>query len=469
MNFRTILLSFVAGCAALLAAQSCTKVSLTAEDFISSVEFAKCDNALRVPIDLTFNKPCFYQVEYWAKDAPQKKYSTRKFQSLDGKGHLCVMFLYPTTTYEYCLVVDSDGTEYRSGTSAFITGALPVDIPDFNLSYSYPNTEIPGYIMQMEAKTDGYLTFCDTDGNIVWYEKMEDAIRQAYYDPESRTVAMNLGFKTGQNSKFQRLGAEIVLMDLEGNRIIDMPSSPQTIDLPHHEIKQMPDGNLLFLHNVVKKFDMTSRGGSAEEEVYGEGFSIVTKDFRTIWTWDCFRELDPVNDEYLYDNGSYSDLIHSNSVAWDDKGHYYMTSNHLSELWKIDAGTGDVLYRLGPNGNIKIDEDCFANGLHAAVVLGEDKILCLDNGRDTGVSRALVYEINAASRTAHVSLNVAIPAELSSRDRSNVCLSKDGKMLYFGSTQGRAGIFTDLDGNVLKVITRKQISYRSYYYEDIEY
>ena len=179
--------------------------------------------------------------------------------------------------------------------------------------------------------------------------------------------------------------------------------------------------------------------------------------------------MDPFNsDDIILEGGAVKDFLHANSVNWDSNGDYYMTFNRRSELWKIDGATGKVLYRVGPKGNVKLDESGFASGLHAVEPLAPNKLLCLDNGEERGYSRALIYEVDPAAMSAKVTMSVDFPAEFSSLDRSNVQLICNGTMLMFGSTLGRCALFADLEGNVLKVIKRNGISYRTYYYEDIK-
>ena len=66
--------------------------------------------------------------------------------------------------------------------------------------------------------------------------------------------------------------------------------------------------------------------------------------------------------------------------------------------------------------------------------------------------------------TARATLSIRLPSDLSSTDRSNAQLLQDHSLMFFGSTQGRASVITDLDGNLLWVLRRSGISYRSYYY-----
>ncbi|MCF0176114.1 MAG: aryl-sulfate sulfotransferase [Bacteroidales bacterium] len=429
------------------------------------------ENSLRVPISLSFSKPCTYHIDYWKEGEQSGRQSTEETASAGKTERVTVMFLYPETNYEYQVVVkDTKGQYLYSEVSKFTTGSLPVGFPEYTVSGSYPTRNIPGYILQWQATKPGYISFCDTEGKVVWYEVLEMAVRQATYDEATKTVSMLLGFKTSQNDPdFQRWGAKIVLMDLEGNRTIDLTAASDNIDFPHHEIKRMPDGNIAILHGVTKQFDLTSIGGEANTTIYGDGITIVTPQMEKIWSWDCFCELDPLRDEYLDAVKRKNDLIHANSISWDEKGNLYMTVNFLNELWKIDRKSGKVLYRVGDYGNVTLPENGHASGLHAGEPQAEDLVLCLDNGSDIGTSRAVMYKIDSEACEASVELSVAIPSELSSRDRSNCHFTKDKSMLFFGSTMGRASIFTDLDGNVLKVLKRTGISYRSYYYETIEY
>jgi len=385
-------------------------------------------------------------------------------------GKAVIMFIYPKTSYEYQVVISGDGgKEFRSDIFQFTTGSLPIGIPEYEVSGSYASQAIPGYIIQWQATKPGYVTFCDTDGAVVWYEVLEMAPRQVTYDEATRTISMTLGFKVSSSGPFQRMCTKIVVMDLEGNRSIDIASAQENIEWPHHEIKRMPDGNIAILHGVTKVFDLTTIGGEANTTIYGDGITIVTPQMEKVWTWDCFTELDPLEDDYLDAVTRKNDLIHANSISWDEKGNIYFTSNYLNELWKIDRATGKVLYRVGDYGNITLPENGHASGLHAAEPQAEDLVLCLDNGSDKGISRAIMYKIDTVAKSASVELSVSIPSELSSRDRSNCHFSRDKKMLFFGSTMGRCNVFTDLEGKVLKVLKRTGISYRSYYYETVEY
>lgn len=427
-------------------------------------------NVLRVPIDLTFHRDCRFSVTYWTASDKSDAVTTQVTESSGLKATKTLMMLKAKTTYNYQVNIEDGGKTATSPVEQFTTESLPAGVPTYYVTVDKMTRKLKGYLMQWQASTPGYITFCDTEGNVVWYEKFDQPIRMAYMDSTTRTIAVLTGFRDGVSSKqFQRLCDKIIVTDLYGNRSVDWTASAENVAYPHHDIKIMPDGNLLLVNNVTRTFDLSSVGGAAGTEVYGDGFTVISPKGAVLKTWNAFDDVDPIRDNgYLSSAENWYDLLHANSVNWDSEGNYYMTFNRLNELWKIDKTTGKVLYRVGPQGNITLQNDHFPSGIHSAQPLAPNEILCFDNGSNVGQSRAIIYKVDPVAKTARVTMAVTIPSEFSSIDRSNVQLL-GSTMLMFGSTMGRACVFTDLSGNILKVIKRGGISYRTYYYEQINY
>ena len=84
------------------------------------------------------------------------------------------------------------------------------------------------------------------------------------------------------------------------------------------------------------------------------------------------------------------------------------------------------------------------------------------------MTRALIYEIDPAAMSATASLEVPLPAEYGSQNRSNACFIDDNLML-FGSSGAKAAIFTDLEGNVKRVIQCDFLPYRAEYIQNLTY
>lgn len=462
--------------AVLMASVACekTKVIDSAEALLSSIQVSAAkDNALRYYADMNFTAPCSFKAEYWETSDPSSVRNTRTFESDGTTGRLPIMFVKANTSYTFKVTVSYEGKDYTTKDSfEFTTKSLPLGVPEYTVDESFPHDlKLPGYILHGQASSPtGYLVFTDTDGNVVWYQDFDEAVRHFYFDQKSRTIVVLTGFKNSLSDvKFQRFCNNYIRIDLEGNILEAWKTSPSNIEYPHHDIKVDADGNLVILHGVSRNYDLTPIGGGSSVDVFHDGFTVIGPDGTKLFTWDTSDTVDPVNDKYLNTLDTYYDLVHANSVSWDEAGDYYFTLNNLNELWKIDGKTGKVLYRVGDNGNIDIPADAHTSGIHSSVPLAPDKVLVFDNGSKSGISRALVYDINASAKTASVSLSVPIPSSLSSTDRSNCELLEDEGLIFFGSTAGRCCLFTDMDGNIRKVIRRSGVSYRTHYFSSIEY
>ncbi|MCR5019281.1 MAG: aryl-sulfate sulfotransferase [Bacteroidales bacterium] len=433
---------------------SCSK----GEETLKVVAVAgKGENELRVPVSVRFSSPCEYWIEYWKDGGKVEK--TRIYRCEGSEADATIMFLYPGTTYTFRVVARSGEQTAYSEEESFTTGDLPVDVPKYRVKVTDTSRQIPGLLMQSSAGNPGFVTFCDTDGMILWYERFDEAVRQATFDPRTGTILVNLGFRFDPNGNFQRIADKTVMLDLFGNRLFEKKAGEGYLDYPHHEIVRMDDGNILALHNSTQEFDLTSLGGEPRTDVYGEGISIFSPEGNVVWAWNCFGTLNPLMDKTVNPVKNATDLMHANSVCWDSEDNLYISYNKLNEIWKILRQDGSVLYRAA----------CDTDGIHSLVSLAPDKLLCLDNGKNAGQSRAVIYNIDPSTGTPVTQYSVAFPREYCSINRSNVVYRPDMDLLIFSSTVRLAAVFTDLEGNMLRVIERNEISYRAYYYDSIEY
>lgn len=431
---------------------------------VSNVE----DNALRVNVSIDFKKACDFSVSYWAEDDRSDVMTTKVRQSQVGRQDVTLLFLYPETTYHFTVNIDP-AEDIVSGIYDFSTFSLPADMPKFTVEES-TGADIPGYIFQTMISKAGYIMIADTDGKIIWYQAVDAATRMFDLQLEQGKIWLLTGFKEGSTGAFQRLCAGIRCLDLYGNEIHRWSIADGEIDIPyaHHEIRQMPDGNIVVVTNFTRTVDLSSIGGAADALVYADGYTIFNEEGKVLKTWDAFEELgDLTTCPYVQPLKRASDLMHGNSFNWDSEGNYYMTFNHSSQLWKIDPVSGKVLYRVGPDGNVAMDESGYGNGLHNAIPLAPDKVLCMDNGRERGWSRAIIYKVDPQNMTVTVELSVPLDVKYYSTDRSGVQLILNDTVLMFGMTVSQYVVFTDLKGNVLKSIKRTGMTYRTGYIEKL--
>lgn len=426
------------------------------------------NNALRYPVSIKASDNCEVSLSYWPKETPAAERTTKTVETSASEATVKIMFVKPST--DYCFAVNVNGRR-QDGVYEFTTSALPASVPTYKVAVDNGGAPEKGYIMQWQATIPGYITFCDMDANVVWYEELDQPARVISYDPKSRMIAAMTGTKEGftmDNSL--RYVDKIFTMDLDGKRDVQWRATNGPLEYPHHEMRIMPDGNLLFMCNFVKNYDLTSFGLGASEDVYGDGYVVVDRSGRILSSWSNYDndEATPFNtNNVIVQPGAVEDLVHGNSVNYDSEGNYYVTFNRVNQLWKVEAATGKVLYKVGDNGDVQLDPKYIPSGIHAAEPIAPDKVLIVDNGENRGFSRAIIYEVDPKAMTAKVTTCIDYPGQYSSANRSIAELIDNGRVIMFGSTEGRANVFTDLQGNILKVITRDGICYRTHYYEEV--
>ena len=425
-------------------------------------------NLLRGEVAMRFSAPTEFQIEYWER-ADSDLSSLQQTQRYEGNGVVrkTLLFLKPNTEYA-CRIRYGNGL--LSDVKYFKTQSIQsiTQVPSLNTDEI--KEPLAGYLLFYNWRP-GYLFLSDTKGTILWYEPVSEGLSVANYDAKTQHFYL-LTTPTGVD-KFAYNSNKVKVIDLFGKVLweTDLTTLPQMKGrTAHHECRPLPDGGVALVTYVDKPFDLTARGGTASETVKGDGYVILNKNGKFASAWDCFSTLNPADDPDIMNTKG--DWLHANSFNYDSEGNYYMTFNAPSELWKIDARTGKVLYRVGKKGTIVPPASGIANGMHCANPQAPDDVLVLDNAR-AGTSigtRALRYKVNAITQTVEVTLNCEIPKEMSSGNRSNVQLfGKD--MLLFASTVKSLILFTDRSpkAKILRSISLGEPFYRVEYIPEIRY
>lgn len=436
-------------------AVSCQKPA-TYEDYISSVTVEPTENALRFKVEIGQKRECTPVVEVRAE-------GSETWTAMPGR---TAMFLYSETNYEARVRVG----ELTGDPILFTSGSLPAETPAYTVEIDNGGPK-EGYMLYAKENAPGFLCFTDMQGKVIWYERFEgEGVRCMHYDPSQGKIAVLAGHKDEEASTSMhrpRYGQHLYVIDLEGNRLSSLPTTAEFSEFPHHEAKLMPDGNILTVEATIGYYDLSSEGGSSNADVWGDGYVILSPEGRRLASFDCLPALDlPNNMDWLNPVLYQYDLIHANSVSWDENGDFYMTFHYIGEIWKINGKTGKVAYRLGRHGNLNLDGEYATGGFHAVVPLAPDKFLVNNNGPKMGdPTNAQIYEVDPVAMTARRTMSIPSPKGYSSTNGGNVEILPDGKTILFNITQSRACVFTDMEGNLLKVITRAGTSYRAFYFE----
>lgn len=452
--------------AMLLVSLACNKVNPDDKgiisDCISSLEVDTQSNAMRVKVTAELKRECEWNVKFWRGDADSKTARQSITRKATGKSEALLLFLEPETDYTYVVNVNGQpGTEPRS----FRTGKRPGNLDDLRVIEKNVDDWVDGYILQCNATSDGYVTLCDYDGKMVWYEFFGVNSKLSWYNPSNGLLSVYCnGLVKEDEANY------MIIADLGGNIVYKAKSDATTVPRIHHDLKILDNGNMIALSRVPKDFDGVT--------YMGEGITEIDQKGNKVFQWDTNNDFNPIKTPYITYRPDLGDYLHANSIEKDSNGDYYMNLNWLTEIIKVDGKTGKLLYRFGPRGDVSItgerpqiyhsefDYTKFLtenSGVHTSIALEPDRILCLANGKDDSISKAVIVKIDPVKKVAHYEMIVDFEKRFQCPDRSNVSLLPGGRILL-GSAPWNMIIVTDQTGKTIRVLERFWISPRSIYY-----
>ena len=380
-----------------------TSGSTTTDTSETTVEVTTYE-AQPMVVDVVMSAPGATEVELW--HASDDGVVVSPAGGRDGEHRFRVRGLRPAVEHTLIYAVDGDEDEVTF-TAA---DALPGHIGAFAID-STALTPEPLYrmfdVLPIGGETAG-LAVVDPTGFTRWYCGWETTI-PLHIRPITGAKLLDDGtvaFLTGHTA--------YIISEL-GEIILEISDEDLGVLGLHHEILPLPNGNFLALSHSFRNVDYTEHG-----TLYVAGDMIV--EFSTggdvVWTWDTFDHLDPqrirhgffelgaiVNPETL-ELGN--DWTHANGIAHDPADDSLVLSmRHQDWLVKIDHATGNVLWRLGDEGDFTLDGDLWFSHQHSPHWLDDGSLLLYDNGVGNPhvddadeVSRALQYELDEDTWTA---------------------------------------------------------------------
>lgn len=182
----------------------------------------------------------------------------------------------------------------------------------------------------------------------------------------------------------------------------------------HHEVLQLPSGNFMALTHT---FQTVTYDGQGDLLVAGDGIVEFTADGEVVWTWDAFDHVDPQRVRAGFDPAALPhpetgelahDWTHGNGIELDEETDTLLVSlRHQDWILKIDHATGEVLWRLGDEGDFELTQGQWFFHQHSPQWQPDGSLLLYDNAVDNpGLpaeqweSRAVRYELDEVAMTA---------------------------------------------------------------------
>jgi len=371
---------------------------------------ASPNNALSAVLSANIRYASQAHVNYAAADLPPE--STPEFAVAAGAVSLPVLGLMPDTDYEMWITASApDGSSSDGPPVRFKTGALPPDLPVFNVDQ---RGELePGYTMVAWIGLGGQLQrpqaipaiIVDAAGHVVWYRQLENWITDWQEQPDGTyTAAVNSiqvpDFESPANLYFQldRQGEILRTWSAIGGWLTD-----------DHELRLLPNGDALIMAINQTTMDLRPWGGSSRGTVLGNILQRVDADGQVLFSWNALDRLsidatDPLALSQLTE-ASTLDFTHANAIDLTADGNYLVSMRHLSQIIKIDSQNGDIIWKLGgADSDFAFEADPLGgfSFQHAIRELPNGNLLLFDNGNGhrPPQSRAVEYALDLDRRVA---------------------------------------------------------------------
>ena len=337
-----------------------------------------------------------------------------------GSATLPILALQPSTHYDVQATgIDDAGNTYVSPMMPLDTQALPTGMPASNVvTVTDGGTPTPGYTLVARlattvAATD-YVTIFDSNGVAAWYWAAPVGIAGDFQkQPDGTyTIAVTDTAHTiiGLNSSF----GTFTQVDVLGNVIHTWEAESVTGAQPisvvatdGHELRIQPDGSALILGDTRQTFDLTAYGGKSAATVVAQVVERIEVDGGVAFAWNGFDHLSVANVDPVAASvtGNVVDFTHANSIDVMADGNYLVSFRNLSQVIKIDATTGDILWKLGgADGMFTFVGDSLGgfSCQHAARELPNGDIILFDDGdgHTPTQSRAVEYALDTTNMTA---------------------------------------------------------------------
>ena len=339
------------------------------------------------------------------------------------------------TTYHMRAHVDWDGGSWVDQDRTFKTGSMPSNLVKPTLTASRPATGLtpsPGVeLLDLISPTNAHVMDClvsDLNGNIIWYYDLGVDPQGTGYSPQPIRALPNGHFLIGVFDldvvrEIDLAGNTIreVGMDWINQKLQEKGYSFQLEEL-HHDAIELPNGHWIVLGNSTQNLTNVS-GYPGTTAVLGDQLVDIDPNGDIAWTWSSFDHLDVDRHPYF----ALPDWTHSNAIVYTpNDGNLLLSVRAQSWVLKIDYadgnGTGNVLWRLGQEGDIALagaDPSQWFYAQHFPFILSADgsqmRLAIFDDGNNrvldndghicglTGPdceSRGTIYRIDESTRSA---------------------------------------------------------------------
>ena len=407
------------------------------------------DNILMPKIRFSVGAGMQSWVEFWPDSKPGLIRSTPPDSAQDQE--VLLMNLTQETRYRFRLLALKHGTTdtLRSRVFDFMTGTIPGKVFSVRKD-AVDTTAFSGYILLRRFYVSGADALVNNKGEIVWYHLYDTAIR--------RPISY-----TSQGTFLSIYDSAVIReTDISGKTLLDIDmeklGQPERF---HHEVIYDGEGNILSLSVDSAKRDLRRFGGKKDQFLRADGIVKMNKQGKILWKWSLLDDHDP---NQFPDSVNIRDIWgHANAMVLDKDGNYLVSFRDFSQVWKIDATSGKVIWKLGKGGDFKMPKEAWFIRQHTISWTKDGDLIMFDNGerRVRPNSRVVVLRLDQGKKEASIVNLITLPLGYSSYRMGSAQKLNDTDFLVCVTRKNATLLIVDKDGNIKWKAVADHASYRA--------
>ncbi len=313
--------------------------------------------------------------------------------------------------------------------TSFTGSAQPY--PHLRVTISGPLPEV-NYLLA----TEGWLTVTGPDGDPCYFRFFPKGVRTFMRHPSGDLTCYDVG-----------VGAFLV-MDPE-YRIHDTLRWPGG-NPDFHSLQILPDGRVLMMAEDTRRVDMSAvvEGGDPQATVQGLLLRVQDASGNPVFSWSSWDHFSVTDaDTALVDlTAAVIDYVHANRFVITPDGNYLLTSRNMSEITKIDASTGEIIWRMGGKHNQFTGDTIDFRAIHDAHFIGKDTLILFDNGLPgTDPSSIKIYRVNQTEHRVRLLHSLPHPQGLFTPVMGSVARMQKGRLLAGWGKNSEGILFSVMD------------------------
>jgi outer membrane protein assembly factor BamB len=414
-------------------------------------------NALIKRIDIHTPVTMSVYIRYW-KTGHQDSVFITPFSKRTLNHHFILTGLQPLTNYTYQIISTIKNTTVKTERN-FTTKHIPLIIQEMvNLAYDdtphLPEKFQKGYVMVYRRDVPGILMIVNAKGQIVWYKEADSTgFKVAAFTKQNNILALMapMTYPTSYSN-------EILELSLNGDTLLDLKKGEKGFtETAHHEILLNDSGHLVTITLEERPFDLSKIGGTKNDTVSGDGILVMDKNGNRLWHWSVFDTINVLKIPDILKKKK--DLMHGNSLTYDNDGNYLLSYYNTGQIWKINSKTGKVIWKFGRGGDFKINnpKNWFQQS-HDIQKVNGNELLLFENGTDDQTTRILTYRLNEQAKTTSLVKEITLPKNLYTPKMGSAYYINDSTALACSAQTGEVVLINDKG----KILWRLRTPFRPY-------